>query len=1825
MAFKQKQKVKVKTNKNKYLKPGALAQMRSNKMSNKLCTDIGKKRIVLETEMAKINLLTRVDVIQSDALMTSPNRVLSESMVTEVKLRKLPATPKTPQSVEFESKSRLESLPMDILVIAARQYHFNYTTPDRSRQEMLNAKTPVPTEHWPFANKAEGKRIWGSIPHTPKAPKHGGPRSRLHLLDIKQIAAVLFPESTLPQPNIASPGLPKPVLEPVSSTRVLFCEDELCPSHVMYIFFTHRVQIMDADLIAEQATPSGHLNRIVFDLMTNGPHWFGAALVVGNTMISVVNGGGGAEKLCNVGIMEVNDVTSSKLGLPNASSQCETCGSRYIRDCDGHSGFLKLPKGSFILEATEEDIKAGIYFLEAFNKNLTALQRKLLKTVNNSKVGFIKLKCSKLNKPELCGIFLYDACTVQMKNWSAKDAPVVCKYCTRNEDGWYPSVKFKISSKDILGRKSLSIVAEVNEKLPNKFHGRSLNEILPEDFWNFIPNISLQQGSKPSKIDLTPYQTFCLLKTLDPEFVHQFVSRRELLFLSYIPITPNCHRVVEASHSSADDPKLYFDERTKAYKKLVDLSKKVVDFRKLEQFGHIAASYTASRVLDCWNVSKFRAPNPSNEDSKSTSGLRWMKDVVLSKRSDNAFRLTMVGDPKISTNEIGIPHCMSRKLTVPEHVNAYNIEKLNMVCNLRLLAYMCYTLPGEGFLVKSKGKLTSIKKTNQLQVGDMLYRPLDNGDIVLVNRPPSVHQHSLIALSVRILPIESVVSINPLCCSPLLGDFDGDCLHGYVPQSIGCRTELKELLSLDHQLFNAQDGRSLLSLTHDSLTAAYLLTTKQEFFTKFDMQQLAMLCSFPVPPPAIVKAPEFLTSLWTGEQLFGMLLPPTMDFCNKNIMISKGEVMSCCGLSFWLKNSTSGLITILFKLYGKKALDYLYDADQLLCEYLTRRGLSVSLSDIYLSSDLSSRRKMMDEVSFGLEEAEDACWIKQLIMEPKMNEALRCHNNNEDSLGSMSQYKLASKRCARQTSVSAFKDVYQELLSAIRQFISKDNSMLAMVDAGSKGSLPKLIQQGACLGLQLSPCPLPFRVPRKLNCDLWNMQKSDDSAVSNAVEISCQQSFYAVVGTSFLDGLNPLESLMHAISGRANLFSENAEIPGTLTRKLMFYMRDLYVAYDGTVRNPYGQQIVEFSYDTSQGSIEGNIFNGTCEKKDVECPGLGGHPIGSWVACTISEAAYGALDVPTNSIENSTLLKFKIYSIVAISNNEILLDCYSSASMICYNGHDVQGTNLSPWIVHFHLSKDKMTRKSISLQSVSKELRKCYDSEKKRIDITLPRLHFLSKNCTAVNKQKEHDATFCITVGVETSGSQIEVDTVRDGVVPFLLATLVKGGDYILHQRYENSFLLGWFSASEKVEILCDSFPGFGAELFLKVTMSKRSSPGTFWSTLQSACVPIMDLIDWERSYPDDTFNVFSTYGIDAAWQYFVKSLTSITTEIGRNILKEHLIITADCLSVTGEFHGLNTRGLKRQRDDMLISSPFSQACLSKPVSFFVNAAKQGSADGLHGTLDAMAWGKEVPVGTGGPFDCIYSGKVPNIYGRQNIYEKLHNLKPELQWGGCKIDMECNESTPSQWKLQLKQSSTFRGTIDSTDLSASDEDYIEKRFLDRTASNNWKVHYRWLEKSTNGYLKGTQNLGFLYKPSDCSVSWTYVVDMGTSLREILHKYPIDGYLDEKDKSSLMEALQYHPKSAEKIGSGIREIKMYFYIPCQITFSLWLVGAIVDILFGQLNNLLFQVGHSTLHPGTRCFILLRLDGTLEDFSYRKCVVEAANLISPEFGSLVLSLI
>jgi DNA-directed RNA polymerase-4 subunit 1 len=658
----------------------------------------------------------------------------------------------------------------------------------------------------------------------------------------------------------------------------------------------------------------------------------------------------------------------------------------------------------------------------------------------------------------------------------------------------------------------------------------------------------------------------------------------------------------------------------------------------------LAYCYTFNMQLSSGNSSNnylASAQQKNTTDPSSSSGLRWIKDVVLGKRNNHCFRMVVVGDSHIKLSEIGIPCHIAEKLQKSEHLNRWNFDKFSVYYRLSIIE------KGEFFVLR-KGRKVSVHHTNELQMGDTIYRPLNDGDIVLINRPPSIHQHSLIALSVKVLPISSVLSINPLCCSPLRGDFDGDCLHGFVPQSINATVELSELVALDRQVIDGQNGRNLLSLSQDSLTAAHLIMEDGVFLNAFQMQQLQMYCPNQLLLPAIVKNPSLNSCFWTGKQLFSMFLPPGFDyvFPSNGVHVSNGELLSSEG-TFWLcdKNSSS-IFQSLAKHCRGKVLDFLYPAQEVLSEWLSTQGLSVSLSDLYLSSDSYSRESLMEEISFGLGEAEQKCNFQQLMVDSCQDFLVEGGEENAVVLDlEHFCYERQKSAALCQVSADAFKQVFRDIQNLVYRYANKDNSLLVMFKAGSKGNLMKLVQHSMCLGLQHSLVRLSFRIPRQLSCDAWNNQKALGSIkkVDDTHEHAGSYIPSAVVENSFLTGLNPLECFVHSVTSRDSSFSANADLPGTLNRRLMFLMRDLNTAYDGTVRNAYGNQLIQFSYDINNDTSTPNstshyLFGEGVDSDDA----IGGQPVGSWSASAISEVAYSALDQPVSLLETSPLLNLKV-------------------------------------------------------------------------------------------------------------------------------------------------------------------------------------------------------------------------------------------------------------------------------------------------------------------------------------------------------------------------------------------------------------------------------------------------------------------------------------------------------------------------------------------------------------------------------------------------------
>lgn len=250
--------------KKRYLKAGTLAQLCYRKTSSKLCRDIiSEKRISSVTKKARSNVLF-AEEDSGDSVygsLESPTKTTAGNTEEETQSNQ-PATPKTPSSEPLDSHSNLESLPMDVLVrilchlhhdqllpvfhvsrriktavSIARQHHFNYTTPDRARQEMLRTRTPHSAEHWPFVRHIDSRRLF---PPTPKAPRQAIRPPQCHSVCMKQSSVVLFQDSSMPcNPSSGSKVTRYPPAmfswKSLSLNRVLFYEDDLCHAVAHFI------------------------------------------------------------------------------------------------------------------------------------------------------------------------------------------------------------------------------------------------------------------------------------------------------------------------------------------------------------------------------------------------------------------------------------------------------------------------------------------------------------------------------------------------------------------------------------------------------------------------------------------------------------------------------------------------------------------------------------------------------------------------------------------------------------------------------------------------------------------------------------------------------------------------------------------------------------------------------------------------------------------------------------------------------------------------------------------------------------------------------------------------------------------------------------------------------------------------------------------------------------------------------------------------------------------------------------------------------------------------------------------------------------------------------------------------------------------------------------------------------------------------------------------------------------------------------------------------------------------------------------------------------
>jgi DNA-directed RNA polymerase beta' subunit len=192
----------------------------------------------------------------------------------------------------------------------------------------------------------------------------------------------------------------------------------------------------------------------------------------------------------------------------------------------------------------------------------------------------------------------------------------------------------------------------------------------------------------------------------------------------------------------------------------VDLSKKEVAYNAI--YGLVGHLMKNDSKLNQGNL-KIQADLRTRINGKS--GI--IRGNLMGKRVDFAGRTVIGPAHYLRVDEIGIPRLMAVKLTRPITVFEMNRQEMQAKYDSSKVTHITLQTGQYAGIRLMLGDWFRQKYQNyQLQTGDICERMLEDGDIVLVNRQPTLHKQNILALYARIID-DRIVRINLSITTPL--------------------------------------------------------------------------------------------------------------------------------------------------------------------------------------------------------------------------------------------------------------------------------------------------------------------------------------------------------------------------------------------------------------------------------------------------------------------------------------------------------------------------------------------------------------------------------------------------------------------------------------------------------------------------------------------------------------------------------------------------------------------------------------------------------------------------------------------------------------------------------------------------------------------------------------------------------------------------------------------------------------------------------------------------------------------------------------------------
>lgn len=612
--------------------------------------------------------------------------------------------------------------------------------------------------------------------------------------------------------------------------------------------------------------------------------------------------------------------------------------------------------------------------------------------------------------------------------------------------------------------------------------------------------------------------------------------------------------------------------------------------------------YNVDMLLDAnLNVNKINI-GPQIEGLKQMmdgkSGM--IRQNMMGKRVNYAGRSVITPDPYLNIDSIGVPIEFARALTYPVPVTPWNVTLLRKMVSNGPLVY-----PGANMIQNEDGSVVRISPFQAVQRESLakrlitpegnvagnkiIYRHMLNGDLLLVNRQPTLHKPSIMAHKAKILSGEKTLRLHYANCKAYNADFDGDEMNIHLVQDEIGRAEASLLMNVSSQYLVPKDGTPLSGLIQDHVISGAKLSLRDTFLTKAEYMSLVYQALYIVQgeiqilPPAIWKPQP----LWTGKQVLSTVIinltpkhkvPITLNSTSKIplkawsyttspltahleqkdmseflVIIRNGELLSGILDKKQFGSTQYGLVHAVWDTHGPEhAISLLSCLAKLFTVYLQSVGFTLGVRDILVKRERDKKRvKIVNRARrLGIEAACNALGVPLDTPQEQLRSQL------QEAYTTIPNFRAQIDRQYKSLLDKVTNNINQVCLpeGLIEPFPA--NNLQFMVESGAKGSTVNTMQISCLLGqielegkrpaASISGRTLPSFRP---------------------YEITPRAGGF--IDGRFMTGIQPQEFFFHCMAGREGLIDTAVKTSrsGYLQRCLVKHLEGLTVHYDMTVRD----------------------------------------------------------------------------------------------------------------------------------------------------------------------------------------------------------------------------------------------------------------------------------------------------------------------------------------------------------------------------------------------------------------------------------------------------------------------------------------------------------------------------------------------------------------------------------------------------------------------------------------------------------------------------------